>query len=442
MTCQNCARLQQENARLAEENLKLQQENTELRRRLEAYENPHTPPSRKLVYPKPPRRTDGPRFPGRPRGHRGSTRPRPQPDVVVEPPPKDRCTCCGSPLGEPGLVGHRIVEEISNPAPRQVVDYLEYGYECTSCGSYTTAKHPDCPPVGRLGKNALVQATLLKFQDRLPHVKVSEALERTYGLKVTPATVLDVTRRVAWWLWPEYTRILRRIRASPVVYVDETSVRVDGRRCWIWVFTTETCTLIVIRKSRGKKVLEEVLGKKYKGVIVCDGWSSYPGFTDLIQRCWAHLLREADCLAEQVEEARPLSLALHRLYDRVKVWAVDKPPPEEAVRLMEEGKKAMTTLAGMPWTTEKTRRFTGKVMNGLDYWFTFLTAKGCEPTNNRAERALREHVVQRKIMGCFRNGKGTWIYETVMTVLSTWKQQGRDLPQALGETLTQEWTKS
>jgi len=29
-----------------------------------------------------------------------------------------------------------------------------------------------------------------------------------------------------------------------------------------------------------------------------------------------------------------------------------------------------------------------------------------------------------------------------MTVLSSWKQQGRDLPQALGETLTQEWTKS
>jgi transposase len=65
-----------------------------------------------------------------------------------------------------------------------------------------------------------------------------------------------------------------------------------------------------------------------------------------------------------------------------------------------------------------------------------------EPTNNRAERALRESMVQRKIMGCFRNGKGTWIYETVMTVLASWKQQGWDLPQALGEALTQEWTRS
>jgi hypothetical protein len=29
-----------------------------------------------------------------------------------------------------------------------------------------------------------------------------------------------------------------------------------------------------------------------------------------------------------------------------------------------------------------------------------------------------------------------------MTVLATWKQQGRNLPQTLGETFTQEWTKS
>ena len=441
MTCPDCARLQQENTVLQDRIAALEQENTELRRRLQAHDNPHTPPSRRLIYPKPKPRT-GPRYPGRPRGHRGSTRPRHQPDRVVEPPRRDTCTCCGSPLGEPSRVGHRIVEEISNPAPKQVLDYLEYEWECTECGQHTSSRHPDCPPDGRLGKNALVQATLMKFQERLPHRKVAEAMERTYGLSVTPATVLDITRRVAWWLQPEYNRILQRIRSAPVVYVDETGVRVDGRRYWIWVFATETDVLIVVRKSRGRKVLEEALGEGYDGVIVCDGWSSYPSFTDLIQRCWAHLLREARHLTEHVEEAKPLSEALHRLYDGVKVWAVDKPPPEEAALIAGEARRVMAALAAGPWEREETMRFAGKVMNGLDHWFTFLSVPGCEPTNNRAERALRESVVQRRIMGCFRNGKGTWIYGTVMSVLSTWKQQGRDLPQALGEALTQEWNKS
>jgi transposase len=442
MTCPDCASLQAENHRLTEENHRLTQENTDLKRRLAAYENPHTPPSRRIAYPTPRSGTDGPRYPGRPRGHRGSTRPRPRPDMVAEPPRKDKCAGCGAPLGEPSEVSHRIVEEISNPAPRQVIDYLEYGYMCEACGTHTVSRHPDCPPDGRFGKNVLVQATLMKFEERLPHRKVSEALERTYGLQVTPATVLDVTRRVAWWLRPEYTQILERIRSAPVVYVDETGARVDGRRHWIWVFATLTDTLIVVRKRRGKKVLEEVLGKGFKGIIVCDGWKSYPNFTDRIQRCWAHLLREASNLAEHVEEAGPFSEALHGLYRRLNVPPEDKPPPDEAAGLAEEARSVIEAWARRPYEREEVRRFAGKVLNGLDHWFTFLTVAGVEPTNNRAERALREHVVQRKIMGCFRNGKGTWIYETVMTVLASWKQQGRDLPQTLAQTLTQEWNKS
>jgi hypothetical protein len=114
------------------------------------------------------------------------------------------------------------------------------------------------------------------------------------------------------------------------------AARVDGRRFWIWVFTSESDTLIVIRRSRDKRVLEEALGRGYRGVIVCDRWRSYPNFTDRIQRCWAHLLREAKNHGEHVEEAGPFSEALHRLYDRVKVWAVDKPPPKVAEGLASE----------------------------------------------------------------------------------------------------------
>ena len=82
------------------------------------------------------------------------------------------------------------------------------------------------------------------------------------------------------------------------------------------------------------------------------------------------------------------------------------------------------------------RRFTAKIRNGMDRWFTFLMVPGVEPTNNRTERVLKEHVVYRKIMGCFRNGTGTGIYETAMTVLAAWKQQGRNLSKTLSEALT------
>ena len=79
MTCQNCARLQQENAALKEELARLEQENKDLKRRLAIYENPNTPPSRRIIYPKPQRLPGAPRYPGRPEDTRASSDPDPNP---------------------------------------------------------------------------------------------------------------------------------------------------------------------------------------------------------------------------------------------------------------------------------------------------------------------------------------------------------------------------
>jgi transposase len=227
-----------------------------------------------------------------------------------------------------------------------------------------------------------------------------------------------------------------------VVYVDETGLRVDGIRHWVWCFTTDSDTLYVVRRSRGKRVLREVLGKDYRGVIVCDGWRSYSNYSGRLQRCWAHLLREARYLAEHVEEAKLISDGLSGVFARLSVWSRDKPPPDLASRLVEEARGEVLRLTGGEYADERAARFAGKVLNGLNHWFTFLLEPGVEPTNNRAERALREVVVQRKIIGCLRNTKGMMICETLMTLLATWSQHRSSLPQALGDALTREWTKS
>jgi transposase len=441
LICPNCERLLERVQQLTAENSKLREENAELRRRLALYENPNTPSSRRM-YPSHSRTNCGKRFPGRPKGYPGKTRPKPKPDIVKAPEWKDRCERCGSPLGEPSYVNHHIVEEISNPSPRQVIDFLEFEWGCKACKAHTFSRHPDCPPDGRFGKNVLVQTTLMKFEERLPLQKIAEGLERQYELPITPATVLDITRRVSEWLRPECEAIRERIRRSRVVYIDETGEKVDGKRHWLWCFTTHTETLTVIRKSRGRKILEETLGDDFKGVIVCDGWRSYPTFTSRIQRDWAHLLREADWLAEHFEEAKPMKKALHRLYEDLKAWLLDDPPPKVRTRLKREARRRLSYWLDKRYKSVEAMRFVQKVRNGLDHWFTFVTTPGVEPTNNRAERALKEHVVQRKIIGTFRNGKGTRIYETIMTLLATWKQRGLNPYKAMSESLTAAWTKS
>ena len=90
--------------------------------------------------------------------------------------------------------------------------------------------------------------------------------------------------------------------------------------------------------------------------------------------------------------------------------------------------------------SEEVRQFATKIRNGMDPEFTFLNMTWMEPTNNRGERALRVYVVQREIIGCISNGKGIGIYEMVMTVLASWKQQGHNLSKTPCEILTLECT--
>mgnify|MGYP001078047472 CR=1 FL=1 len=440
VTCRNCERLRIRVRELEHQNVELKAENAQLKSRLEAYENAHTAPSQRKF---PIRRCHdhvGPRYPGRPKGCAGRTRQTSRPDLTLKA-EADRCPHCGSPLGEPTSVKRRVIEEIPEPQPRRVIEFLEASYDCSRCGAHVAARHPDCPPEGRFGRNVSVQATLLKYEERLPLRKVRAALQRQ-GLTVTPSTVQEIIRRVAEWLRPEYDMIQERIRRADVVYTDETGIKVDGKQHWIWVFTTNSETFVAIRRSRGKRVLREILGEGFNGILVCDGWKSYPNFTSRIQRCWAHLLREAKYLAENIDEAKPLSEALHKLYSRLNKSSEDRPPPEVVARLVKSAKRTMTNWATRPHKSDEVRRFAGKIRNGIDHWFTFVTTPGVEPTNNRAERALREHVIQRKIIGTLRNQKGTFVHETITTLLATWKQQGLNPAEMLANTLSLKWQNS
>jgi len=421
---------------LERENELLKAKIRELESRLAQYENAHTPPSlRRGKTRKKDRDTNDKGKPGQKLGHKGVTRSFVAPDRQVEL-TMDRCPDCGAKLGSPLRIDSKIVEEIPEPQPIIVTEYKIAHYKCPCCRKEVAAKDPGCPHEGKFGNNVIALTTLLKYEDRLPHRKIHDAMRRLYGLKICPATILDLTRRAADAVRPEYDAILSKIRDAPILYVDETGIHVQGEKHWIWTFTTPSETFFVIRKSRGMKVLMEVLTRKFKGIIVCDGWKPYARFTNRIQRCWAHLLRESKDIAEKFEEAIPLHNALKELYDLLTKALDTDPPPKVRETLWKLAREALRHWISKEYSVEKVRKFVGKISNGFDYWFTFVINPGVEPTNNRAERALRPQVVLRKILGTLRNDKGTSIHERIMTTLATWGQNGLNSLQMLTTKLT------
>jgi len=390
--CEKCERLEKQNA--------------ELKKRLAAYENAHTPYSRKLFKPKP--KAVGKKK-GRPSGLPGVTRPNPTPDKTIESKFK-RCPNCKKRklvwLGKE----ERFIEEIPEPQPVKVTKFVNNIYLCACCGENVIAKQKDCPDAGRFGNRVLAETALMKFEERQTFRKIKDSLERRWKLYVTPASIMHLNQRVSFALEAEHTKLIAKIRASDVVYADETSLRINGIKSWIWIFVAKDAVLCVIRKSRGSGVVKEILGDS-EGILVCDGWKPYTSCRRVIQRCWAHLLREAD-----ETESKKLYELLCQLFADAKS-GIERTEAEERLR----------SILSHCYKGEKSVNLLKKIRNGFDNWFTFLTYQNVEPTNNTAERALREHVVIRKIIGGLRSEKGARVHEVIMSCFATWKLAGLNL---------------
>jgi len=419
---QRIQQLEQRIKELEEENKKLKETIQKLEQRLKAYENPHTPPSKQRFKGNHGNGCSPSGKRGAPKGHLGATREKPIP-TRTEWHRLNGCPHCGGKIAKLLEILRKVVEEIPELQPAEVIEHLFETGICIRCGKVIAES--DLPQEGDFGKNVLSHVTLLRFEDRLPIRKVVGSLHRQHNVKLTHTTVLDITRRVSKKLRAQYEQITVEIRRSPSVHIDQTDIKVDGITYQLWVFVTKSCTLFIIRKAGYTDVIETVLGKRYQGIIIGDGLETYRQYTNLLQRCWAHLLRESSDLAERYESAKILHEGLKKLFERVTSVTYED-PPDKRQDLYYECIAEMTQWIDYARSYKELRKFAVKLNHGLEHWFTRILHPSIEATNNIAERALREFVVLRKIIGTLRNKKGTEIVETIMTMIATWKQRGQD----------------
>ena len=397
-------------------------ENEKLKRKLRRYENPHTPPSKDERKSRTNFISKTGLSVGKRTGYKGATRERKEPTVFISS-FDDVCSQCGK-HNKIIKVKTKIYEEIPEPQPTKIVK-AEWGYYECRCGHCWESKPSEVPEKGIFGKNLEAQITLLRFDDRLPLRKTISALERQYKTTLTSKAVYDVTKRVADKATPEYEDVKKKIRRATHLHIDETKIKIQGETNWLWIFRTRNNVFFVIRKERNRNVLDEILGYNYSGIIICDGLSAYEEYTKYLQRCWAHILRETKELAEKYDDAKPMHNWMKDLFGMVKSASV-KDPPKKRQKLYDK------CIQEMKWLIEKfsSYRHLAKVVttikNGLGFWFTRILHPQIEPTNNNGERSLRELVVIKKIIGTLRNQDGADILAKMMTLISTWRLNGKN----------------
>jgi transposase len=90
----------------------------------------------------------------------------------------------------------------------------------------------------------------------------------------------------------EFAAILARLRRSRIVCSDETSMRIDGKTHWNWVFQNEQVVIHVVRNGRAASVVADVMAGHRPSIWVSDLYGAQQGHADLWQVCLAHQLRD------------------------------------------------------------------------------------------------------------------------------------------------------
>ena len=429
-------RAQQENDKLRKEIERLKQETERLRRELEAalratkrQAAPHSR-GRPKANPKRPGRKSGGRY------GRQACRPIPaRVDERIAVPLPDHCPHCGGGV-ESESCETQYQEEIVR---RTVVRRFDIAVgRCRDCRRRVQGRHrlqtSDAVGVGsvQLGPEALTLAAILNKQMGLSLGHTRQVLCYGFGLEVSRGGLYRALARMAGRAAPTYDGLVETARQAPVNGMDETGWRVGGQLQWLHVAVSAQVTVYAILPGRGYEQSVKILGAKYDGFLIHDGWAPYYRFQFAFhQSCLAHLLKRC---REMAQIAPPAARAFPRAVEQLLRTSLELRERYAAGEISEHGRRTVTGKleAKLDRILETRRRNAAnrRLARHLEHeqlWlFTFLHCFGLDATNNTAERAIRGMVIARKVWGGSRTWAGARTHQILASVLRTCWQQGKD----------------
>ena len=385
------------------------------------------PPSAK---PAPPKIPSGKRKGGQP-GHPKRPRPELPPDTVIELRP-EACSRCRHPLSgndhEP--LRHQVVE--IPPVRPLVTEYRRHRLSCPRCSRVTC---PSLPTDAQGGYGPRVQAVcaLLSGAYRVGKRGVARLCQDLFGVPISPAAVCGLQRKTATALEPIVKEAHCYVAGKPA-NVDETGWREGRKRGWLWVARTARVTVFLVRRSRARKVLSELIGGS-PGVLTTDRYSVYGHLpVDRRQVCWAHLRRDFQAMIDRRNEGSVVGEDLLTYADillgqwkRVRDGTLTRRGFRRSyLGWIRTGMRGFLER-GIACGCATTANVCGELLAVEPALYTFAAVEGVEPTNNAAERALRHAVCWRKTSYGTDSPAGSRFVERVLTVVATCRQQGRDV---------------
>lgn len=331
-------------------------------------------------------------------------------EVVQHQVPDETRSCCAECGGKSFVELARDVSTEYDWVPGRLVRklHMRETLRCTECNHIVRAPAPPrAVDGGQYGPGFIGHLVVQKCADCVPLYRQVKALGRE-GIHLGRSTLVDLFHRAADLLKPIYDRMLAIVPTQPVVYADETSLKMQKveKLGFIWTFATETVIVYCYSADRSGQTPERVLGDS-EGVIVVDGYTGYNNVTTPGRRlrggCNAHARRKFVDIDDP--DAKKMIEHLDEVFrverDAARDGVVGE--PQHLEMRQARARPAMETIKA--WCEQHKDDHTPKSPMGgairyfLNQWeplTLFLDDVRIEPHNMISERLLRVIALGRK----------------------------------------------
>ena len=419
-------------ALLQEQNQSLQKQICSLQEQIQLLKNGRnsktssTPPSQDITrnYQKSLRAPSTRKTGGQPE-HEGTTlKMKEMPDKIVEHRP-DYCNQCGEQLTpNEAIMVSRKQEVVLPPISPQYVEHQSYACTCKTCGFVTTTELPEHLKANvQYSQRVNAWVTYFSVRQYLPYNRITEIMRDCFHLPISEGTIDNILKNMTKKALPMYHTIGNRVEKSDVVGGDETGVKINTKKGWLFTFQTPVLTFLVVSLSRGYETIKSIFKNGFPmAVYVTDCLAAQLKTPALLhQICLVHLLRELNNFIDAFKCQWAVQMK-QLLQSAIELKSELQPPDylSENDKVSDISCKLNELLqSDLSNEHKKVRAFIKRLNKNHDAILPFLYHPKVPPHNNASEGAIRNAKIKMKISNQFKSFEGAHSYAVLRSIIDT-----------------------
>src|SRR6266508_1910524 len=182
-----------------------------------------------------------------------------------------------------------------------------------------------------------------------------------------------------------YRQLLAKILAGPLLHVDETEVKLQNGKGYVWVFTNLEEVVYMFKPTREGSFLRELL-KDFHGVLVSDFYAAYDSIESPQQKCLIHLMRDInqELLNNPFDEELQLITRPFGSLLRAIITTIDEHGLKQKRLKKHEGavETFFRSLSDRSIRSETAEALRARLIKYQDKLFTFINHDGVPWNNN------------------------------------------------------------